>query len=95
MYDILKKNKINHTIGFVLCGKTLYDSDFDAYELWWDSKCKPLESEDKPKSLKDEPIIKSGDGKICLEAYLRGNNELETKEFWKLKNTSEAKKELS
>lgn len=83
----LQRNKLDHTIGFVLCGKTIYDSDFDAYELWWSPN-------DEFLPLKSESIIKTGNGKICLEDYLRNNSELNTKKFWESKNTSEAKKEL-
>jgi hypothetical protein len=83
----LKKNKQDHTIGFVLCGKTIYDSDFDAYELWWDPNYNFF-------PLKNEPIIKTGDGKKCLDDYLKSNNKLNTKKFWKSKNISEIEEEL-
>lgn len=83
----LQRNKLAHTIGFVLCGKTVHDSDFDAYELWWNPDYSFF-------PLKNEPIIKTGDGKKCLENYLKNNSELNKKEFWESKNTSEVEKEL-
>ncbi|KPJ55641.1 hypothetical protein AMJ49_06685 [Parcubacteria bacterium DG_74_2] len=83
----LQRNKIDHTIGFVLCGKTIYDNDFDVYELWWDPDYSFIH-------LENEAIIKTGNGKTCLDDYFKNNSELNTKEFWKSKNTSEAQKEL-
>ncbi|MFH1990496.1 MAG: hypothetical protein ABIJ19_01415 [Patescibacteria group bacterium] len=83
----LQRNKLDHTVGFILCGKTIHDNNFDAYELWWGPNY-------VFNPLKDEPIIQTGDGKECLENYLENNGELNTREFWESKNTGEVRKEL-
>ncbi|HOZ36654.1 MAG TPA: hypothetical protein PLR18_02375 [bacterium] len=83
----LQKNKIANTVGFVFCGKTIYDDDFDAYELWWGPEYQFI-------SLEGEAIIKSGDGKECLAKYLEDNSALKKKDFWIFKSIYEVKQEL-
>lgn len=83
----LQRNKQAHTIGFVICGKTIHDRDFDAHELWWNPNYSFL-------PLKNEAIIKTGGGKTCLDDHFKNHRELNTKEFWESKNTTDAKKEL-
>lgn len=73
--------------AFVLCGRNIKDNIFEFHELYWSPKL-------TVNSWKDTRLICSGEGSKYLEEYLDNNSQSNTVEFWKTKNTDQAKEKI-
>ena len=84
------KDGKKHAIGFLLGGKTPFDSKYKVNELHWS-----LESNEIKFTIKRHRFfIITGDSKVCLDVHLSSHPELLTDKYWGGFKLSRAKEEL-
>lgn len=81
----LSSNELSNAIGFVICGKTPYDSAFMVYELFW--------GPDFERKSHDG-IVRTGDGSKYLNRLFDNCPEMNTVKYWRNKGLDEAKEEV-
>lgn len=88
--DELKNNKLDNAVGFVLCGRTSCQYDFEIYELFWSFNSGDLHFLRNP----HKGLVRSGDGKKYLDNCISKNKQYDTIEYWEKINTIQAENEL-
>lgn len=89
--DNFQHNRVGATtIGFIICGKTNFDSKFKINELFWSFDSDGIHFESKRRY----GLVRTGLGSKYLEKYINNNPFINTIDYWKKTNTSQAEKVL-
>lgn len=81
---------IGSATGFLLLGKTSFDSKFRVNELFWIAKSDGVEF----KILRHKGFIRTGDARILLDVFIEHNPEFNTERYWKSLDLTKVQEEL-
>jgi len=84
------KDGRRYVVGFLLCGKTSFDTKFKINELCWSIDSDGMEFE----ILRHRGLVMSGSGQKCLNTFLKDHQKLNTESYWKSLDLTNTEREL-